>query len=295
MYIPKFNYIDGFIFGEGVNRDVLKIQSDKISETIKYINDKIIKKIYILNNISDIVFFDADNLDFLSQTSNIEEININHNKIVDCDGIYLLSNLRRLIINDISCKIDLNRLKSLDSYFGNYNYIIIENGFSNLKILFLSRYRSSTNNLNDLKSCHKIEEFSLTQSNINSLEGLNNMVNLKSLELNYLAKLNDIFQLSSCTDLEYLHLDHCKKVKDIEKVLPKLKKLKKLFISDCGTLPNLKWLNELPNLRFFTFVGTNIEDGDLSPLLDKNFEHVGFDNKKHYSHKMTEINGHYNS
>jgi hypothetical protein len=44
-------------------------------------------------------------------------------------------------------------------------------------------------------------------------------------------------------------------------------------------------------LDFFSFVDTNVLDGDLSPLLDlPKLRYVGTMDKRNYSHKMAEFN-----
>lgn len=47
----------------------------------------------------------------------------------------------------------------------------------------------------------------------------------------------------------------------------------------------------MEQLDFFSFVETNVEDGDLSPLLNiPSLRYVGTSDKKHYNYKFTAIN-----
>jgi hypothetical protein len=55
-----------------------------------------------------------------------------------------------------------------------------------------------------------------------------------------------------------------------------------LAINDSSEIGTLDFIKPLKKLKHFSFVGTNVADGDLRPCL--NIEHVGFNNKKHYSH-----------
>jgi hypothetical protein len=52
----------------------------------------------------------------------------------------------------------------------------------------------------------------------------------------------------------------------------------------------LDFIASLSELEYLTFVGTNVENGDLAILAEKKIKFVSFDDKKHYSHKMKQIN-----
>jgi hypothetical protein len=56
-------------------------------------------------------------------------------------------------------------------------------------------------------------------------------------------------------------------------------------------MPNLRWTQGLNELDNFSFVETNVEDGNLSPLLElPKLRYVGTMDKKHYSHKFAALN-----
>ena len=70
-----------------------------------------------------------------------------------------------------------------------------------------------------------------------------------------------------------------------------LKKLKVLCLNDCGSIENLDFLENFPNLIDFRFVDTIILSGDLSPILDHpSLRTVGFIDKKQYNFKCDQIN-----
>lgn len=55
-------------------------------------------------------------------------------------------------------------------------------------------------------------------------------------------------------------------------------------------MPDLKWTKGMDQLDFFSFVGTNVEDGELSPLLElPRLRYVGSMDKKHYNFKLAAI------
>ena len=72
--------------------------------------------------------------------------------------------------------------------------------------------------------------------------------------------------------------------------LLQLKNLKVLRLNACGTIDNLDFLENFPNLIDFRFVDTNILDGNLKPILEHpTIRTVGFLNKKHYNYKDEKI------
>jgi hypothetical protein len=70
-------------------------------------------------------------------------------------------------------------------------------------------------------------------------------------------------------------------------LVARMKTLRVLRLNECGEIPSLALLDELPALEEFRFVDTNIADGDLRPVL--RLKRVGFLRKKHYSHTPEEV------
>jgi len=56
-------------------------------------------------------------------------------------------------------------------------------------------------------------------------------------------------------------------------------------------MPDLAWSSTLERLSFLSLVDTNVQSGDLSPLLSLNqLRYVGTFDKRHYSHSSAAIN-----
>lgn len=110
------------------------------------------------------------------------------------------------------------------------------------------------------------------------------------LELHYCTKLDSARSLAACCpELRHLHLNRCKKFQDLASIL-ELRTLEVLCLNFCADLPDLKFLATFDRLRDFRFVGTNVINGDLSPLLaHPRLEYVGMLDKRHYSHRAVEI------
>jgi hypothetical protein len=117
--------------------------------------------------------------------------------------------------------------------------------------------------------------------------GIESFSCLKSLEIFNATKLESISELKSLNNsLEVVQIEQCKKINDFE-VLGNVQSLKKIIISESGTIKTLSFIKELPKLEFFSFWGTNVLDGNIKYCEGINF--VGFDNKKHYSHKVEQF------
>jgi hypothetical protein len=106
------------------------------------------------------------------------------------------------------------------------------------------------------------------------------------VELAYQPKLVDLSALESLVHLERLVLDRCKRL-HADRAIPTLPQLRVLRANSCAPVPSLEFLARFERLEQFNFVATNVEDGDMLPLL--RLRRVGFDDKRHYSHKQVEI------
>ncbi|PVY36084.1 hypothetical protein [Pontibacter virosus] len=162
--------------------------------------------------------------------------------------------------------------------------------FSKCKYLIIWHHQSKEKSFNNLPHIPDLLYLEVNWSSSTSLKGLSKYQNLKRLELHYCTKLETLDGIESVNrEIEHIHINQSKKLTNHKRITI-LKKLKVLCYNDCGAIENLSFLNELPHLRDFRFVNSNILDGDLSPILHHpNLESVGFLNKRHYSHKDTYI------
>jgi hypothetical protein len=132
--------------------------------------------------------------------------------------------------------------------------------------------------------------FDLTWSSTTSFSGIEKFNALKRLEFHYCTKLETSDGIAVLADsLENLHIDMSKKLK-ISSELCALKKLRVLRLNSCGDIANLSFLKDLPNLIDFRFVGTNILDGNLDPILEHpTICSIGSFDKRHYNRKIVQI------
>ena len=171
------------------------------------------------------------------------------------------------------------------------NKIISENGiFEKSEYAILWHLKEKINSFGNLTETDKLLYLELNWANIKNFDGIEKFNNLKRLELHYCVKLENDLGLSRVSNsLEFLHINLSKKINLTDELL-QLKNLKVLRLNACGTIDNLDFLENFPNLIDFRFVDTNILDGNLKPILEHpTIRTVGFLNKKHYNYKDEKI------
>ncbi len=136
----------------------------------------------------------------------------------------------------------------------------------------------------------KLNRLGILNSPLRDLLGLEPLRELKRMRLNNMSRLNSLCGIDNLVDLEELNLSGCRKIKSIEE-LRRCSHLKRLFLDNNGEIESLRPLESLAALEVITFVGTTkIVDGDLSPLKRLgNLAGIAFQNRRHYTHKREEF------
>lgn len=265
-------------------RDRIVIEDEFLGDYVDYIQKNNIKKIQINE-----LYYKKDHVDFLEKCPELEDINISSIHIKDIESIYKLKSLRKLGIHVPNISLDLSKLQELDELDLEWNKNIkgLES-CSNLRKLFLLQYKPINKNLEELQGLVKLRNLTLTQSNILSFQGVSSLVELKTLELNYLRNILQLDELEqNAESMEVLSIQSCKKISNWDSLI-KQKKLKQISLANCGKIPSVHFTYQLTNLSTFIFMETLVEDGDLTPLLK--LDYVAFNDKKHYSHKSSDFN-----
>lgn len=223
------------------------------------------------------------NFENLKYISFIKELSIDSGSYINVNNIYLLEKLETLWINNNNYgeEIDLTKLKSLTK-------LIIANSCVNLKGLYnlpnlitLKLQKFNEIDLTKFEMMNKLTSLELVQSKIRTLDGVEKMKNLKCLTLFYSSKLLSIEKISVLKNLEYLEIRNCKKIENYE-CLKLLKNLKRLSIYDSSTLNDLLFVNQLKSLEFIGLINTNVNDGNIEPLIK--IKSHGYTNKKNFNY-----------
>lgn len=277
--------IDGFkLFDKGINSLALIVESYRIEECMSFFKERDIKEI-VINRVHG---YHLDNVDFLENFPEIEFISISEG-ISNMEGIYNLKKLKKLMLGGERSKIDFLNFPLLEQLIIDWSPCFLNlQSCLKLKDVSIFKYKPSSKNFKELSNIFWLEKISISQSNIESFEGLAVFNQLHELNISYCPKLVNLGSLeASVNSLSVLLMAKCKSVKNFDYV-GKLKKLKVLAFNDCGSISTISFIKEIPDLESFSFVNTNIVDGDLSPCIG--LKYVGFFDKKHYSHKYEQVN-----
>lgn len=138
----------------------------------------------------------------------------------------------------------------------------------------------------DLVNLTKLRELTIIRGNIENIDFVQHMPNLKILSLSYLSKLKSLDYLSSVKGrLVELEIESCKNI-DWNSDLSSLCNLKSLKIINSSPLSDISFVEKLTKLEVLVITRTNIKDGNISPA--KEIKYVSIDNKKHYNYRYND-------
>ena len=262
--------------------EALFIDSSRIEDCISYLYENNLKRI----SINPFQGFHANDLGFLSRLEDyLEGITILDEKY-DYTIVNHLHKLKSLgILDNKRDAIDLSNFPHLESLSCDYSPRLkgLE-ACEELRSLTLTNFKPEKADLSPLPVLTSLQSLSLFVTNIDSLAGIERFRHLESCSIYRASKLESIAALSKVRlTLKSLELDSCKNIKSYD-ALSEVVNLERLIISKSAPLKSVKFVKSLDRLDFFSFVGTNVEDGDLLPSLGVSY--VGFDDRKHYNLKF---------
>ena len=261
---------------------ILDIHSDQIAECMK---------LYAVEKVDGISIsphhgYRLKDLSFLKNYPFVKGLAVGYAHSIDVSAISELQRLKFIGLFGSKQPIDFSVFRELEEIRVEWHpKMVFPKRSTRMKRLYMSGYKPKSKDFHELPDYPNLQELEIIQSPVHSLAGLERFKKLKRLELSYLTKLESIADLKSAS-LQFLHLDTCKKISDHAHV-KNLRNLRILRFGNCGSMPSLDFLKQMPKLEELTFVDTNVEDGDLSACL--RLERVGFLNKKHYSHTDDEV------
>jgi protein phosphatase 1 regulatory subunit 7 len=181
---------------------------------------------------------------------------------------------------------DLSLLSELEELSCNASRPFKLPSLPRLQGLYLTGYAPKSRNLTSLPLLENLRELYLTRVKVESLAGIERYKNIEKLHVAYSPMLSTVAAVGSLPALIAVEFDHCKAVRDLPS-LAQAGAIERMLYSDSGELPDLRFIRGMKSLLDFRFVGTNVVDGDMSPLLG--LKRVAYDSKRHFSHKCPEI------
>jgi hypothetical protein len=285
----KIIVVDGFKMIDPSESGALLVESDRVNEYLDYAARKKLTKI----SLQAYHGFKLQNIDFFKEYNFFTEVSVIQDlSEIDISGVHFLKDLERLTLSNNKQRIDFASFPRLVHASIDWNESLVNMGLNErFKSLILSKYKPKSGSFSELSDLHELDSLEITQSNLVSLSGIEDLHHLREFKAYYLTKLESLKGITALNEvLALLELGNCKKLKGYEVSLRELVKLEKLIISNCGDLNDLNFITQMPFLKFFSFYNTNIKDGNLNILKQKSIEYVGYDDKKRYSHKMKDIN-----
>jgi len=234
----------------------------------------------------------VSDLSFLSDFPDLLYLEVVDQQKVNVAPLQCLENLRGLRLETPGTGLDFSSFSHLEVFVGDWHP---ENRnlahCQELRSLRTWGFKPKSEDLADLTGLTRLERLNLTKTGIHSLAGIEQLEDLRYLEIAYAPRLESLTALATGDlQLRELHLSHAKNVESYEPVTA-LSWLRRLWLSSCAPLANLKWLSGMSRLDFFSFVETNLIDGDLKPLLNlPRLRYVGTMPKKHYNLHVDKLN-----
>ena len=231
-------------------------------------------------------------LSFLKDFPNLLYLEIADQKRVNPRHLDGLTNLRGLRLESPGAGIDFGCFPELEVFVGDWH---VDNcnlhQCRELRQLRAWQFNPRSLDLSKLANIPRLEWLAITQTNIASLAGVEMLEDLRYLEVAYAPKLELLDALAFAEiGIRELSLGKAKKISSYRPIAS-ISQLRRLKLSDCASMANLKWVAGMNRLDFFSFVETNVVDGDLTPLLSlPKLQYVGTMDKKHYNYKCNRLN-----
>ncbi|CAJ2651357.1 unnamed protein product [Trifolium pratense] len=184
-----------------------------------------------------------DVLKYNKGTKTIEGITLDMSKVED---LHLKSN----------SFTKMSEMRFLKFYYGKCNgtsnIYLPENGLDSLsdKLRYLEWHRYCLKSLPSKFSANLLVELSMPYSNLQKLwDGVQNLANLKEIDLRFSNELVEVPDLSKATNLEWLALTGCRNLCEIHPSILSLDKLKDLELEGCTKIESFHTDNHLDSLQ----------------------------------------------
>jgi hypothetical protein len=269
--------MNNIIFFSDTDHSSVGLTPNNTEVSVEYINKNNINTVFIDGN------FEFKNYDFFNDIY-VESIALNNNRI-DSSKFPILKSIKNVFLNNFEGILDISRFPNLYQLTMDWsNKIKFIAANNTIKRLTVWKYNSKSKTLKELSMFSDIEYMQINHTNIQSLEYIDLFNKMNHFELNYGTNILSIKYIDLLKNsLEELYIDHTKKIDNFDRI-SLLKNLKLLVLSDCGRIDNVKFVDSMPNLEDFRIVNTDINDGDLSPLLKLKIVRI-YPFKKNYSHR----------
>lgn len=232
-----------------------------------------------------------DDIDFLRSYPDLKGVVLPDAAGMDLSALEGLSKLEFLSVAGSSQSIDLRLYPLLQqAWLEWHDGIRLPEEGGVLRVLALHQFRPKSGDLKGLPVLPLLENLSLINSTIQSLEGLGKHRGLRRFEVSYGAKLRSLDGLLPLANqLRVLEFQRCPCIRDYQR-LGQMTSLEVLLLNSCARIPSIEFVTAMRSLRELRFVGTDVVDGDMVPLMTHcTLRTITFTAKRHFSHRPREV------
>lgn len=272
-------YIDGICFDSFKGElQAVVLSGNNIDEELNAMREHGLKRV-VLNR-----YFCGDrinDLDFLKDYPEVQDVRMS-NEDFDCKGLLYLKDLESLCIsgNHFSDYSIFPSLKVLS--VSQKKPFLLPN---KLEALYLYGCKMKEKGLDAFKFPDTLKDLSCRRSDLQNLHSL--PPTLEILDLGLVRPLTSLEGLESCAkSLKNLEIEYSPHIKDFS-ALEKCTNMEKLLLLNCGQIPSIGFVRNMPKLKHFAFSRSYVVDNDLSPL--KSIPSVAFTNHKNYNYKLKDF------
>lgn len=266
----------------GKGHRVLWIESGRLEECMSHFYDGGFDGI----GIGPRMGYSFGNVEFLREHTGVEHVVLLDATGLDLTALPVLSGLSYLQLDGFSGDIDFGVFPRLRHLRVQWTPNMRFSTQPALERLALWGFKPKCRNLTGLPAFKNLHILEVVQSPIVSLSGIQRFSQLERIELAYLSKLEDISAIAELPRLSAFQCGNCKRIRDYNQI-GAAHGLTSLRLNNCGKLPTLEFLDSLTRLEEFRFVGTDVEDGDLTRCL--RLKSVSFSDKKHFTHTLAKL------
>jgi hypothetical protein len=242
-------------------------------------------------HISSMGAFKATDVNFLKDYPDVTSVFVSEGGAIDLRGLQFLQGLMNLGLTNYQKPVPLSEFKELKTFGGDWSPgLDLGVHCRSLESVTLWKYKGK--DFTEFPLVPSLNTLELVQPTFVSLDGIKRHTHIQRLQFERCAKLTSIDAIAELNGgkLESLVFSRCRKISDFG-ALGRLATIKKIVIEFCGSLDSLEFLTGCSQLETFGCFETSVVSGDLSPLLRlPQLTFAGTGNKKHYSHKESDLN-----
>jgi Leucine-rich repeat (LRR) protein len=280
---PRLDDGNPFDIVDVAGRKTMYVDSSRLEECAAFYRNNSVE-ILALNSTRG---FLLEDIGFLREVPSLRGLVVGPSlRPIDITGIEDLSELRFLQLSDNRQELDLGRFPHLREFRGDWHRKLRIPEHSELRALHLGGYKPKSKDLRELAELPRLEELDLVKSSIETLVGIDSLPALRKLELSYMRNLTTFESAALLPALEWLACERCPKIVDYS-CLARAQKLRRVQLNSCAMIASLSFVRDMKALEHLRFVGTDVEDGDMSPLL--RLQRVAFTDKRHFSHTLKQV------